>query len=107
MTNTEIGMKQKISKRIRENWKRINALMDLRQKQFLEIYQENWYHYLIEDEMYKMLCGKLVEIKMSVVPTYVLNRKITDEEVKQLASGCITVEDYIKELKVVQPYDKS
>ena len=90
--------KMKIAK---ENWNRINKLMEVRQKEFLEVYEHDWYHYLIEDEMYKMLCQKLVEIKMSIMPTYILNRKITEDEIKKLASGFITVDDYMKDINII------
>ena len=103
MTN----LKGEISKIRKDNWKKINSLMELRQKQFEEIYQENWWNYLIEDELYKHLCRKLVEIKLMGRPTFLLNKKISEKEIKNLTSGFISVKDFVKDIKVVDDLPKS
>jgi hypothetical protein len=82
-----------------KNWKNINKLMELRQKQFEDLYKENWWNYLIEDELYKFFCEKLVEIKLMGKPTFLLNRKLSEKEIKNLASGFLSVEDFVKQIK--------
>lgn len=84
-----------------ENYKQIFALMDIRKKQFEEIYDYKWWENLIKDELYNFLCRKLAELKTLSRPTFILNRELTEEEIekiKGLASGFITVDDYIKSL---------
>jgi hypothetical protein len=81
-----------------ENWKRINSLMEVRQKQFEDIYKENWWNYLIEDDLYKHLCQKLVEIKLMGKPTFLIKRDLNKEDVNNVAIGFITAEDYIKKI---------
>lgn len=80
----------------KDNWLRINKLMELRQKQFEDLYRENWWHYLIEDELYKHLCQKLVEIKMMGRPTFLVKKELSEEDIKSLSSGCITVKEFIE-----------
>ena len=98
MTNSH-GLKSEVSKIRKENWKNINSLMELRQKQFEDLYQENWWNYLIEDQLYKFLCQKLVEIKLMGRPTFLVNRKLSEQDIKNLASGFISVKDFVKDIE--------
>ena len=96
------GLKSEVSKIRKDNWKKINSLMELRQKQFEDLYQENWWNYLIEDELYKHLCQKLVEIKLIGNPTFLVRKELSEEDIKNLATGFITVKDFVKDIK---PFD--
>ncbi len=90
--------KTKIRTIQKENWKKINFLMDLRRKQFEDLYQENWWNYLIEDKLYKHLCQKLVEIKLMGRPMFLIDKKLSEEDIKNLASGFINVANFIKNI---------
>lgn len=83
----------------KKNWKMINELMDIRAKQFQEIYEYRWWENLIEDELYKFYCQKIIEIKMSLSPTYILNKKITDEEIKLLSTKIVSVDEFMKSVE--------
>jgi len=96
------GLKSEVSKIRKDNWKKINSLMELRQKQFEDLYQENWWNYLIEDELYKHLCQKLAEIKLMGRPTFLVRKELSEKDIKNLASGFISVEDFVKDIK---PFD--
>lgn len=90
-------MKTQEEKIIKENWTRINELMDLRTKQFKDIYEDKWWENLIEDKLYNFLCHKLVELKqMATKPS--IEIKLSEEDVKKLASKTISVEEFIKTL---------
>lgn len=90
--------KEKIKRKL---WKQVNSLLELRRKNFEDLYQENWWNYLIEDEFYKFLCQKLAEIKLMNRPTYLVKRKLTKDEIKELASGFKTVEDFMKDINII------
>ena len=98
MTNSH-GLKSEVSKIRKENWKKINSLMELRQKQFEDLYQENWWNYLIEDELYKQLCKKLVEIKLMGRPTFLVKKELSEEDIKNLATGFISVKDFVNDIE--------
>lgn len=88
----------KMSKDIKEikleNWKRINKLIELRTDQIKELEQENWWKVLMEDELYNFYIRKLVEIKqMDTQPS--LKIELTKEQIEQLSSGFITVEEFM------------
>ena len=90
-------MNDKELKKIRiDNWKKIKEVMALRQKQFEDIYQGNGWEYLIKDELYKFLCQKLTEIKLMGRPTHLLTRELSDEDIKSLASGFVSVKDFME-----------
>lgn len=48
-----------------DNYKKIDSLIELRTKQIQDHEEGNWWPVLIEDETYKFLIGKLVELRQS------------------------------------------
>ena len=99
MNNTSKG---KDGRNIRkENWDKINSLIELRIKQFEEIYKHEWYSYLMEDEMYQFLCKKLVEIKLMGMPTLLVKRELSKEDMKMLATGLLTFEEFMKDIEPI------
>lgn len=78
-------MNEEIKKIQQDNWKQINYLMVLRQKQFEDIYQDRWWEYLVEDVHYKFLIEKLVEIHLFGKSPYTLDKdRFSKEDIKRL-----------------------
>jgi hypothetical protein len=77
-----------------ENWKRLNTLIELRTKQIKDATGNLWWGELIGDELYCFLISELVKLKETrMKPTTRIN--ISEEDIKKLASGFVTVEDYM------------
>lgn len=88
-------MKEDIAQIKKDNWERINKLIELRTAQIKEMEQENWWKVLMEDELYNFYIRKLVEIKqIDTQPS--IKMELSGEQIKELASGWVTVEDFMK-----------
>lgn len=85
----------------KQAWKQINSLIEIRIKQFEEIYKHEWHSYLMDDEMYKFLCQKLVEIKLACMPTLLVKREMTKEEMQSLSMGLLTFEEFMKDIEPI------
>lgn len=79
-----------------QNIKRMNELLDLRTKQFQELYKEKWWEKLIKDEFYKFLIQKLVEIKQLGTQTGT-SIAVTNEDIKELAAQIISPEEFMED----------
>jgi len=89
---------QKIYK---ESWKRINDLIDVRTKQIQDACGFTWWGYLIKDEFYVFLIGELTKLKMN--RTQIDERfNVGEEDIKKLASGFVTVEEYMGNKKLTE-----
>ena len=93
----------------KENVKQIRLLMDTRIKQLQDLSPEHWWEESINDELYRFLCQQLVNIKATnIYPTmtFPMNKLVTDDEVKQLASKVVSPEEFLRVVAVESQEEK-